>query len=132
LALQDIPLDNSPNQTWSTSVAINGGITTFFVTLRYSEVAGYWVMSIQDSNQNLLLDSVPLVTGLNILQQYGYLDIGSIYILNTGNSNDDYPNNQELGNAFSMVWGDNPPVQFSASGAIVSGGRPIIPPVHGG
>lgn len=108
MAQQIIPLDDSPNQTWQTTVSINDGVATFFVTLRYNEIAGYWAMTLQDANQNLLVDSWPLVTGLNLFQQLDYLGIGSMYILNTGNANTNYPNNQNLGNQFTMVWADNP------------------------
>lgn len=107
MSLQDIPLDTSPNQTWNVSVGINGGVSVYFITLRYNEIAGYWTMTIYDSNQNLLVDSWPLVTGVNLFQQLDYLQIGSLYILNTGNASTDFPNNQNLGSQFQMVWGDN-------------------------
>jgi hypothetical protein len=102
------PLDSSPNQTWQVAVNINGGISTFFVTLRYNDIADYWCLTLQDATQDLLVDSWPLVTGLNLFQQLEYLGIGSMYILNTGAANTDFPNNQNLGSQFAMIWGDNP------------------------
>lgn len=107
MAFQTFPLDNAPNQTWSASVNINGGISTFFLELNYNEIAGYWSMTISDGNQNLLLSAVPLLCGLNILAPYAYLGIGSIFILNVGNSDTDSPTDTNLGTDFVMVWGDN-------------------------
>ena len=107
MSQQVIPLDASPNQTWQVSVSINGTVQDFFVNLNFNEVAGYWVMEIADSNQNLLLSDVPLLCGLNLLQQYQYLQIGSLYLLNVGNDPSDSPNSTNLGSSFVLVWGDN-------------------------
>lgn len=71
----------------------------------------YWVMQVSDSLGNVLISSVPLLTGsypaANILAQFGYLNIGSAYIINLGQVSDDYPNSTELGNNFILLWDDN-------------------------
>jgi hypothetical protein len=105
---QIIPLDNSPNQTWQASVQINGVVVTFLVVLSYNEIAEYWVMKIYDSSQNLILSNVPLVTGLNLLRQFQYLQIGSLFLVNvTGTTLLNYPDNTDLGTDFKLVWSDN-------------------------
>lgn len=104
---QLVPLDNAPNQTWQVSVAVNGGVQTFFATLRYNEIAGYWAMTLQDANQNLLLDSVPLLTGLNLTHQFQSLGIGDVYILNVSGVAQDSPTGADLGTDFQLVWTDN-------------------------
>jgi hypothetical protein len=102
-----IPLDNAPNQTWQVTVFINGVSVTFGVNLNFNEVAGLWEMSIFDASGTLLLSSLPLVTGLNLLAQFGYLNIGSIWIVDRGGvGSTDYPNASNLGSSFAMVWGD--------------------------
>ena len=107
MAFQLIPLDTSPNQQWQVSVSINGVVSTFNVTISYNEVAQLQEMSIYDANFNPLVTSLPLVTGLNLLAQFGYLNIGSIAILNvSGVDPPDYPNDANLGTSFVMVWGD--------------------------
>lgn len=105
-SFQPIQLDTSPNQTWQVTVVVDGVAATYFVVLDYNEIAQYWAMSIYDSNQNLLVAGIPLVTGLNTLRQYQYLGIGSIYIVNTGASTEDYPDDTNLGSAFQMIWAD--------------------------
>jgi len=112
---QVIPLTNAPNQNFRVTVTVDGANVTLGCRLRYSEMAGFWVLSISDANDNLLLDSVPLLTGVwpaaNILGQYGYLRIGSAYVINAGNdtaSQSDSPDDTNLGTGYVLVWGDQP------------------------
>jgi len=76
-------------------------------------------MTITDQNGNLLLDSVPFVTGVapngsklnamqNLLNQFSYLDIGSAALLNASGIAADRPNAFDLGTDFLLLWGDNP------------------------
>lgn len=113
-------MSNSPNQTLTTSLNVDGVVTDYQLTLRYNEVAGYWVMSVSDAAGNLILDSIPLVTGNapagNILGQFAYLGIGSAYIINAGGVKfPEYPNNIDLGSDFVLIWGDTP----TASGSVL-------------
>jgi hypothetical protein len=84
--VQNIPLDNSPNQVWRATVLVNNKPVTIIVTLRYNEIAQYWVATIRDGKNNLLLDSLPFVTGdgisQNLLSQFAYLGIGSATVFN--------------------------------------------------
>jgi hypothetical protein len=107
---QIIPLTASPNQSFAITLQVDGSPLTLNLVIKWSEMAGYWIMSISDSSGDLLLDSIPLITGwypaANILAQYGYLRIGSAFILNLGNSNSDYPGKPDLGTAFALLWDD--------------------------
>ena len=110
MAAQIVPLTASPNQQFSVQLTVNGQPLTLILSLGFSEMAGYWMLSVQDVNGNYLLVGVPLVAGwypaANLLAQYQYLNIGSAYLLNTGNSQNDYPQSGDLGN-WSLLWGDN-------------------------
>lgn len=110
MSYQTIPLQSAPNQTFSVQLTVNGSQLTLNLTLGYSNMAGCWQMSISDVNNNLLVASVPLITGLypaaNILMQYQYLNIGSAFVLNTGNTPVDYPTSGGLA-LFTLLWGDN-------------------------
>jgi hypothetical protein len=90
-------------------LTVGGKPLTLNLLLSYSVMSGWWTMCISDSQGNVLIGSVPLVTGYypaaNVLAQYGYLAIGSAYILNTGNSASDFPGANNLA-AFSLLWGD--------------------------
>lgn len=112
MAEQIIPLTPSPNQSFTVQLQVDGNPLTLQLVIRWSAMAGYWVMTILDSSGDLLLDSIPLITGwypaANLLAQYEYLAIGSAYILNDGNSSSDYPGQSDLGSAFSLLWSDTP------------------------
>lgn len=107
--IQQISLTNAPNQTMTLQLIVDGNPLTLNVSLSYSYMCGYWLMSIADANNNLLLSGIPLLTGAypaaNLLAQYGYLKIGSAYLLNTGNVDMDYPDNTNL-DKFTLLWGD--------------------------
>jgi len=89
MSLQVIPLSTSPNQSFTVQLTVDGSALQLNVTLSYNQMAGYWILSISDINNNLLIDSVPALTGsypaANILEQQAYLRIGSWYIVNVSN-----------------------------------------------
>jgi hypothetical protein len=111
---QIIPLSPSPNQSLTVQLQVDGAPLTLNLAFRWNYMAGYWVMTIFDSSGDLILDSIPLITGwypaANLLAQYEYLRIGSAFILNDGNSDSDYPGQTDLGSAFSLLWDDTPQV----------------------
>jgi hypothetical protein len=106
---QLVPLVQAPNQTFTVQLVVDGAPLTLNLTLSYSTMAGWWQLSIANAQNSMLVASVPLVTGYypaaNILAQYGYLKIGSAYVLNTGASTNDYPGAGDLPN-FSLLWSD--------------------------
>jgi len=107
---QLVPLSNADGQTFSVSLTVNSSVLTLNLGVSYNVMAGYWDMSISDVNGNLLVASVPLVTGwypaANLLTQYQYLQIGNAYLLNTSESSEDYPGPSNL-SQFTLLWGDN-------------------------
>lgn len=112
MSQQVLALTNSPNQTVTVTLSVDGAPLTLQLTVSYNEIADYWVIAIADSNGNPIIGDVPLLTGnypaCNILKQYAYLDIGSAYVLNTtGKTLPDYPNSIDLGD-WEIVWGNTP------------------------
>jgi len=112
---QIIPLTNSPNQTFTTTLTVDSSNLTLTMFVRYNVIAEYWVLTIiNTSTQAIILDSIPLITGVypasNILEQYAYLQIGSAYIINTDNAVLDYPDDStnSLGSDFVLLWSDTP------------------------
>ena len=110
---QIVPLTSNPNQSFLANLTVNGAALKLNLSIQFNEIAQYWTMSIADANNNPILASVPLLTGswpaANILGQYQYKQIGSCYLLNltNGGPNLDYPNGQNLGTDFILLWGDN-------------------------
>ena len=101
-----IPLSCAPNQNMRCNIPVDGGNLQLSFQVRYNTIAGYWVLSISDKDDNMLLDSIPLVTAENILEQYSYLRLGSAYVCNLGNQDLDYPDDTTLGSDFIFAWGD--------------------------
>jgi hypothetical protein len=91
VSLQLVPVNSSPRQQFAAALTVDGNPLTLNLALNYNEMAGLWMMSISDVNSNLLIDSIPLVTGgypaANLLQQQRYLAIGSAFIINVANTN---------------------------------------------
>jgi hypothetical protein len=111
MADQIIPLDNAPNQSMTVMVNVNGQNISLGLSFRYNEAGGFWVMGISDPSTGIaIVANVPLLCGNypagNILRQYGYLGIGSAWLVNMG-STQDSPDNTNLGSGFVLIWGDN-------------------------
>jgi len=110
---QIIPLNSSPNQSFVANLTINGVSLQLNLSINFNEIAQYWTLGIADVNNNIILASIPMLTGsfpsANLLGQYQYKRIGSAYLLNVSNggTNLDYPNGQDLGTDFILLWGDN-------------------------
>jgi hypothetical protein len=136
MSLQLVPLTNLPNQSFTANLTVDGKSLSVEVSVRYAEMCGYWVMSISDTYGNLLIDSVPMITGgypaANLLAQQRYLQIGSWYIINVSNTIPtnianpygtggfgfgpypgdpgigDFPDDSNLGTDFQLWVGDTP------------------------
>lgn len=110
MADQVIPLTNAGQQSIKISLAVDGKTLRVQLTIHYSEIAGYWLMDIADSGGNSILVGIPLITGdwpaANILAQYGYLGIGSAYVINATQTARDYPDSTNLGSEFLLIWSD--------------------------
>lgn len=110
MAYSIIPLTTDPSQSFQCTIPIDGKNITLTFLIRYNDIAKYWTMGISDASGNLLIDSLPLVTGeypaANILAQYAYLGIGSAVVLNIGNLPADRPDDTNLGADYYLVWGD--------------------------
>lgn len=72
LAIYEIPLSANP-QTFT--ISMNG--TSYEMTLKYRDCdQGGWILDIADSSGNAMVRGIPLVTGIDLLGQYGYLGFG--------------------------------------------------------
>lgn len=102
-----VPTTSSPNQTFSSTIPIDGNKIKLYFFLRYNTEQQCWQMDLSDANKQPLLASIPLVGGVNILEQYSYLNIGSAYVLKINpNLQSSRPSSDNLGKDFILVWGD--------------------------
>lgn len=106
--IQILPITSDANQTFTCTLSINNENISFVFNFIFNEIAQYWCMSMQDSNGNNIISSVPLVPGIypaaNILEQYAYLGIGSAYLINVDGTTEEYPSESTLGVYWKLVW----------------------------
>lgn len=107
-----IPLTNSPNQTFSTSIPVNGENRYFVIELNYIYSCGYWSMTLTDSTtEQILVSNIPLLFSefdfIDIFRQLGYKEIGEVYIVPVKGVKGSMPNYENLGQDYVMLWGDN-------------------------
>lgn len=111
MATKIIPLAPGSNQSFTCTLPIDSKNITLAFTFTYNSIGEYWFMSVTDVKTNtLLLDAVPLVTGLfpaaDLLGQYTYLGIGSAAIVPVSSLAQGIPGAANLGSDFVLVWTD--------------------------
>lgn len=114
MASQLVPVTSAPNQSFAVSLNVDSSVLLVQLGVRFSEIAGYWVLTIKDRYGNTLVDSVPMITGAypaaNLLQQHRYLGIGSLYLVNASGLAQGWPDATNLGQDFVLLWSDTPTV----------------------
>lgn len=104
-----IPVSPSPNQTFTSTIPVDGAAIKLYFFLRYNTEQKCWMMSLKDEERKDLVNAIPLVCGLNILEQHSYLNIGSAQVVKLDpNIQRNKPNEFDLGVNFALVWGDTP------------------------
>lgn len=104
--LSIIPITATPNYTFSSKIPVDGQNIVLGFELQYNELAGYWVVTISDEKGNALVAGQPILPSQNILEQYEYLQIGSMYIVPTQTVEEQWPSRHTLGMQWYLVWGD--------------------------
>lgn len=99
-----ISLSNLPNQVYTVTIPGEKRNITFIITQSFNEEAGYWVMGIYDKSNNPVVINIPLLPGYDLLEQYGYLDIGELYIVNIGDQSVEVPDDKNIGSNFELSW----------------------------
>ena len=78
MSVYEIPL--SPEaQSFSITIAN----VNYNMTIKWNTVAFFWVLDIYDDNDAPILTGVPLVTGADLLAQYGYMNFNFKLIAQT-------------------------------------------------
>jgi len=82
---------------------------TYTLTLQYRNIsAGGWVLDIGDSNNNPIIQGIPLVTGANLLAQYAYLGFTGALWVQTQDDPDAVPTFENLGIDGQVYYVTNP------------------------
>lgn len=88
----EIPLSAEP-QTFN--IALAG--TTYGFNVQWNAQNASWVIDISDASGNPIVSGIPMVTGANLLEQYGYLGFQFALVAQTDNSPNTVPAFDNLG-----------------------------------
>lgn len=107
-----VPLTNSPNQTFSIVIPVNGENINFTIFLSYNENAKYWLMTLTKTlTQEEVFCNLPLLCSFdkysNMIYQLDYKEVGEIMIVPIQETQSSMPNDEDIGIKYVMVWGDN-------------------------
>ena len=100
-----IPFQGIPNHKFSAKVPIDGGNTLLKFRMTYNDLAKYWLVDIYKGD-TLVYTGLPLVPGQNILEQVGYLGIGSARIVPKSRVKEQWPSMATLESDWYVLWGD--------------------------
>ncbi|MCA7953849.1 hypothetical protein LGM43_26630 [Burkholderia seminalis] len=67
------------------------------LTVQWQNAIGQWLLDIADANDNPLVSGLPLVTGVDLLGQYGYLGFDGGLWVQGADDPDDLPTYDNLG-----------------------------------
>ena len=101
-----VPFQATPNHKFSAKVPLDGGNTLLKFRMTYNDIAGYWLVDIY-KNDLLVYSALPLVPGQNILEQVGYLGVGSAWIVPRSRVQDQWPSMVTLESDWYVIWGDS-------------------------
>lgn len=103
-----VPLTNQPYSEQEFKLTLkNKRNINIKLKLRYNDLCEDWTAEVIDNNTGkTLIDTLPLVLGVNLLGQFGYLNIGEAYVIPTTDTELMMPDNTTLGSVFVLVWGD--------------------------
>lgn len=98
-------LSNDPNQSFKVTVSGDSKDISFLVQISYNSMAEYWTMSLLNPNTNApIVTGIPLQCGHDLLEQFQYLNMGSVVLANGSNISDfTRPKGTNLSN-FYLIW----------------------------
>ena len=91
-SLYEVPLSPSPQ-----TIKVPLGGTSYQLTFAWNQYAACWVMDMADSNGVAVITGMPVVTGLDLLAQYAYLQIAGRLLVQTDSNPDGVPTVANLG-----------------------------------
>lgn len=88
-------IPTTPGTPQIKTIALAG--VTYTLILHWCEPPQYWVLDIQDSVGTPIVSGLPLITGADLLNQYPYLGVGGMLVVQTDHDVDAVPTFSSLG-----------------------------------
>lgn len=76
---------------------ISMGGVVYTITLFWNQAAACWMINLDDGSNVPIIHGIPLVTGIDLLTQYAYLNLGGQLVVQTDYSPDVLPTLTNLG-----------------------------------
>lgn len=107
--ITQLPITNQPNQTFNCIIPLANRNINLGFYVSWNDYAQYWQMTISDFlTKQQLLTNFPLITGnfpvQNFLRPFQYLGIGSAYIVPLKSAVNPWPQLNDWGNNFILLW----------------------------
>lgn len=96
----EIPL--TPGTPQRMHISLGG--TDYMLNFRWNTIASLWFMDIADTHEVPILQSISLVTGANLLAQYGYTGIPGSFVCQGAGNPDNPPDFNTLGVTSHLFW----------------------------
>ncbi|RQZ76387.1 hypothetical protein DF052_00060 [Burkholderia glumae] len=97
--IYEIPL-SSDGQVFKISL----GGTSYQLTVQWRSVISMWLLDIADASGNAMLSGIPLVTGVDLLEQFGYMGLGGALRVQGADDPDNLPTYDDLGTSSALYW----------------------------
>ena len=105
--MQQIPLDNSPNQNFDVTLDIDGKNVDFNLFFSWNDFGKYWTLDIRDKSKTPLVTNLPLVINEDLLIDLDYLKIGKPILARISTDYEERPDINTIGTNYVFVWGGN-------------------------
>jgi len=80
----------------------------YVLTLQWNFTLQLWMLDIADTNSALIVAGIPLVTGVDLLEPFSYLNFGGSLFASTDSNPDAPPTFDNLGLAGHLYWVSTP------------------------
>lgn len=98
--IYEIPLTPDPQRFTVTLSSVE-----YVLTVQYRDAGGAgWVLDIADKNGKPLVSGIPIVTGVNLLEQYSHLGFAGRLWVQGAADPDDVPTFEDLGIGSHVFW----------------------------
>lgn len=88
------------NQEFDISLA---GVS-YHLKIKWNAFSNSWVLDIETDQQLPIVGGIPLVTGCDLLEQYGYLGFGGAMVVQSTNNPDLVPDYNALGSTGNLFF----------------------------
>lgn len=101
-----IPISSSPNQEFTITLPYSDRNRQVKIFAWENNISKYWEFTMRDMATNTdLITAMPLVPCQDMLEQYQYLKLGHLYLVNIGDAMfKEFPITENIATFWYLVW----------------------------